>query len=676
MNRLKLPLLIAVICISFSLLAQKPPIKFGDVPLDQIKMTVYDKDSSANAVILTDYGESRLEYVKGSGFKLKFTRHVRIKVLNKNGYEWGNASIYLYHDGSDRENVTGIKGLTYNLDNNKVVKSKLEKDAIFDEKYDENRNITKFSMPDVREGSVIEYTYNITSDFWFRFRSWEFQNRIPIAWSEYRTRIPEYFQYQNIGQGYLPFHVSDQSYESRNITFTNTHRYEGGGFSTGQTQYSTSNVTYREKRNQWVVKDAPAFIDEPFMTTYKNYISKIQFELSYTNFPNSPGKNIMGTWEKLNEQYLEADGFGVAVKSSGFLNKELETLDLEGKSDLDKASEIARYIKSKVTWDGNERYYLDTNLREPLKDGKGTSAEINLLLTSMLQKAGLTADPVMISTREHGIIREQIPNSGQFNYVICRLVSDGKYYLMDATEKYLSSFSLPERCLNGRGFIISKTNSGWVNLSTSQKKAKRISGEITLGEDGIVNGQLKYSYNGYSGLDQRKNYFAKGADDYIEDMKSNSDWEVEDIAIENETDLSKPFVVNYEAEVSDAAESAGNIIYLNPMVSDKYDKNPFTLEKREYPIDFSCPRETLYYVTFNLPEGYQLEAPMKPFVIALPENGGRFTYNITSMGNKLIVMSKLSINKTLFVMDEYPYIKEFFAQIVAKQNEQLVLKKT
>jgi len=44
-------------------------------------------------------------------------------------------------------------------------------------------------------------------------------------------------------------------------------------------------------------------------------------------------------------------------------------------------------------------------------------------------------------------------------------------------------------------------------------------------------------------------------------------------------------------------------------------------------------------------------------------------------GDKLVVLSKLKIYKTLFVMNEYPYIKEFFAHIVAKQNEQLVLKK-
>jgi hypothetical protein len=48
-------------------LAQKSPIKFGDIPLEDLKMTTYPQDSSAHAVILTDYGESYLVASKMSG---------------------------------------------------------------------------------------------------------------------------------------------------------------------------------------------------------------------------------------------------------------------------------------------------------------------------------------------------------------------------------------------------------------------------------------------------------------------------------------------------------------------------------------------------------------------------------------------------------------------------------
>jgi hypothetical protein len=353
----------------------------------------------------------------------------------------------------------------------------------------------------------------------------------------------------------------------------------------------------------------------------------------------------------------------------------LELLALDSKSDEQKITSILSHVKSKVKWDGRKTKYLDTNLKEPLDDGKGSSSEINLLLTSMLMKAGIDANPVLISTRDHGMVRKSMPLSSQFNYVICSVKLGDKNLLIDATEEYLSLSVLPERCLNNDGFVISKNNPGWLDIQANSKNSTRIGGEIAISEDGELTGSLKYSYSGYDALKQRKSYFGKGEEVYIADKKANSQWEIEEIELENEEDYAKPFVVKYNAEINEGIESLGNIIYLDPMLSGKYKKNPFTLEKREYPIDFSCPIEELYYTTYILPEGYQLESPIEPFNVSLPGQAGRFIFTITAIGNKLIVMSKLNIKKTRFVMNEYPYIKEFFAQIVSKQNEQLVLKK-
>jgi len=46
-------------------------------------MDSYERDSSAEALILSDIGEF-------NGQTLKFSRHIRIKILKKSGLEWGN----------------------------------------------------------------------------------------------------------------------------------------------------------------------------------------------------------------------------------------------------------------------------------------------------------------------------------------------------------------------------------------------------------------------------------------------------------------------------------------------------------------------------------------------------------------------------------------------------------
>ena len=525
----------------------------------------------------------------------------------------------------------------------------------------------------VQEGSIIEFTYKINSDFLFNYRGWRFQETIPVVWSEYRASFIEYYQYQSMFQGYIPMFINEkeegrQRFSIRTESVNNTI----SGYVPGSTNdYEARNTTYR-----WVAKDVPAFISEPYMTTANDYVSLVNFELESVNWPDQPIKYVRGTWRKVNEQFNQSEFFGQKLKSSAFLKKELETIISETDSEQDKIAKIYSFVRSKVQWNGQKAKYLNTNLKKPLDDGSGSSAEINLLLVALLKKAGLSTDAVLISTRDHGRIKQHLAVSSQFNYVICKVQFGDSYALLDATEPFLPINALPERCLNNLGYVISDTNPGWVKIPSSFKKKTTIGGALTINEDGEIIGSFTYKYFGYNSLSQRKSYFRKGEEDFLSDKKSSSTWDITDIELENMEDLSKPFVISYDAQIDDDAESLGNIIYLNPMLSDKYEKNPFTLEKREYPIDFSCPIEELYYITFTLPEGYELESQIKPFAVSLPERAGRFTYNITLNGNTLTVMSKLNINKTQFVMDEYLYMKEFFAQIVAKQNEQIVLKKS
>ena len=45
-----------------TLIAQKAPIKYGKVSIDELKMKSYEKDTSAVAVYLCDYGVGNFDY--------------------------------------------------------------------------------------------------------------------------------------------------------------------------------------------------------------------------------------------------------------------------------------------------------------------------------------------------------------------------------------------------------------------------------------------------------------------------------------------------------------------------------------------------------------------------------------------------------------------------------------
>ncbi len=58
--------------------------------MEDMKMMVYPKDSSAEAVVLVDYGESTISYMERKGFQITFERLRRLKILTKEGLEWAD----------------------------------------------------------------------------------------------------------------------------------------------------------------------------------------------------------------------------------------------------------------------------------------------------------------------------------------------------------------------------------------------------------------------------------------------------------------------------------------------------------------------------------------------------------------------------------------------------------
>jgi len=321
----KLLAVVLFTALSFYSFAQKAPIKFGDVSIENLKMTRYEKDTSAAAVVLADYGQTEFSYQESKGWQLLFERIVRIKILNKSGYQWADFSVPLYRNGSNKEKLTGLKGVTYNVENGKIIETKLKNEATFEEKSSENIDLVKFTLPNTKEGSVIEVTYKVLSDFVFNYQDWEFQSFIPTQWSEYRATFPEFFHYEKIMQGYVSLNISEskQKAEQFTIKYESTPKPGSGDIGYKQESYALKSLS---TIHRWVAQDVPAFKEEPFLSSYRNYISKINFELGFIQYPNEPIKPVMGTWEDLNKNFLENDYFGSAIKGSGFLKKITEVV--------------------------------------------------------------------------------------------------------------------------------------------------------------------------------------------------------------------------------------------------------------------------------------------------------------------------------------------------------------
>ncbi|MCC2547957.1 DUF3857 and transglutaminase domain-containing protein [Hymenobacter sp. BT175] len=644
-------------------LGQADPIKFGKVELKDLDEKNFVADSAAEAVILCDYGRSHVELVNNS-FHLVFERITRIKILKKSGYDWATVKVPLVKFGGTQERFSSLRGFTYNVVNGQLVKDKLESTAIFTEQNSTNFFIRKFTMPNVREGSIIEYAYTIGSDFLFNFQDWQFEHKIPVRWSEYRASIPEYFDYKKLMQGYYPLTVQEKTTGATQMPLR--------GYS-GVRNNSVSVENYR-----WAMKDLPAFREEPYMTSPRNFMAGMKFELAGMKFPEEPYRDVSGSWAKISKELLENENFGAQLDRGGFLKDEVKALVAKNADPQARIAAIHDLVRTSVKYNGSDHFYTSKTLRSTFDKHSGNSADVNLLLIALLREAGFTVHPLLLSTRDHGVINTSFPMLSSFNYVVGSVtLPDGKQLLVDATEELAPCGLLPMRCLNGSGrLVLPQVNElAWTDLAPAQRFTEYRQINLVLDEKGGLSGKVHQEHSGYAALSQRGKVRKLGEQKYVEELaQQHEGWSIPKYTFAERDALHKPLTLDYTFAIP-GADAPASVLYLSPLRSLGDEKNPFVREGRMFPVDFGAPMDETLMVTLTLPAGYVVEELPKPIALELPDNGGRFVYNIAPNQNTLQIVSRLNLRKAVYSAEEYASLREFYTRALAKQAEQIVLKK-
>ncbi|WP_426060695.1 DUF3857 domain-containing protein [Hymenobacter sp. B1770] len=680
---MKVPLLypatLAALLSSFAAQAQSEPIKFGKPDPKDLTNAPFVADSAASAVVLCDYGTATFQYISND-FKLVSERITRIKILKKSGYDVATVQVPLYHRATNEEKLSALRGFTYNLVNGQVQKTKLESSNTFTEERTQNVRVRKFTLPDVREGSVIEYAYTVTSDFFFNFQDWSFQRDIPTRWSEFRASIPEYFDYKMLLQGYHSLAVQTKEENLTQFTERYAGTTTGGGFSTSREGPSSATATAHVMSYKWAMKDVPGFRNEPYMTTSEDYVARLNFQLAGVRFPGQAYNNVAGTWEKINTELLSDDDFGMQLDRGSLLKDQVVTLVAKYPDTEARAAAVRQVVMAAVRYDGTDRYKTTSPLRKALEAHRGTSADVNLLLIAALRTAGVPAHPLLLSTRSHGRVNQSLPMLDRFNYVVALVpMPDGKELLVDATEPLLPCGVLPERCLNQTGRLIMKNaNEGrWVDLTPTQRYVHYQQINLTLDAEGGLAGKVHEEHGGYAAADVRKEISRLGEKKYFAELTSHhTGWTLPKFAVVERDNVAKPLALDYEfVQPADDNATAGTL-YLSPLRDFSSEQNPFRHDERLFPIDFGALRDETTMITLNLPEGYELAETPKATVVELPNGGGRFLYNVTATTPGTVQLtSRLNLRKPVYSAEEYTHLREFYRLMLEKHGEKLVAKK-
>lgn len=627
---------------------------YGKVSKAELEEQYHPSDSSLSAAVLYKKEYIHFKFLQSEGFVQEREVHERIKIYNKEGLDRATKKIYLYYATAGRkESVSGLKAQTYNLVDGKIVKDKLTKDGKFKEDLSDYTKVSSFTMPNVKEGSVIEYKYRVSSPF-STIDDVIFQYNIPINKLDVKIITPEYYVYKqqfNLKADFLP--KTEKS--SRNIQVP---------------------FEYREDIISASETNIPALKEEAYAGNINNYRSKLGFELTATlNRYKVIERSFSNSWEDVTRTIYKNGSFGEQITKSNFFKDDVAAI-LEGQTDaFAKAFIIQEFVKSKVKWNGRYGVYAQKGIRNAYKENEGNVADINLLIVAMLRSQGVDANPVLVSTRDNGI--PLFPTRQGFNYVICSVQNNGKYLLIDGTEKYSANNILPYRILNWQGRLIeSNEASNWINLSPSQKSTETTMVNVAVEDDFTLSGKVRKSYDAYLAMSYREKHNDLSMEAKIKSHEDDKDGiEISNYNYENKDDIAKPVKITYDFELEDGIDEVGDKLYLNPLLFFAEDENPFKLEERQYPIDFVIPMQDKYMVNIKIPDGYKVEALPKNEAFTFNDGQVTFKYIVNSNGNFLRLNFNFDITMPFINASDYKIFKEFFDKYIEKQAEQVVLTK-
>lgn len=658
----------ALLFVAYAVSAQEtsPFTKFGKITAEHLNKKVYSIDSSANAVVLSDIGSAAIEGNSKGWFSIEFTHHRVVHILNKNGYHEADVEIPLYVSGNSEEKLDNVKAVTYNLENGKIVESKLEKSAIFKEKRNSNLAVRKFTFPNVKEGCIIEYEYKVTSDFIWNLDPWDFQGASPVLWSEYTLSVPSFFTYAFLSKGYHALSINDR--KDRTTSFTVT---DASG--TGATERYNFNAGVTDYR--WVMKDVPELKEESFTSSIRNHISRIEFQLSSQNFPLTY-RDYRNSWTSLAKELLESEYFGSALdKNNGWMADDVKPLLVGASNEMEKAKKLYCFVRDNFTCTDYSTKYMDQPLKNVMKTKKGNVAEINLLLTAMLRYADLQADPVILSTTSHGYALELYPLSTSFNYVICQYTSGGKNYYLDASRPRLGFGKLPSQCYNGHARVVN-TQSPPVYLSADSLAEKKLTALfLSNTENGSWIGSMSQTPGFYESYHIRDMVQEKGKEEFFKEIQKEygEDVKITELQIDSLASYEEPVKLRYHLDLSNPKD---DIVYINPMFGERWKKNPFASAQRYYPVEMPYTMDEIFVLTMEVPQGYVVDELPKQMKAKLDQQGSAaFEYLISQSGNTISMRSRVTVSRTFFSNEEYENLREFFNLIVSKQGEQIVFKK-
>lgn len=644
-------------CFSLSAFSQNELPAFGKADKADLEKNDCDYDKGAEAEVLIDWGNTY--YDRGtsgiSTFKTVFEHRKRIKILKEKGMTQADIKITYYGHNND-EKIIKVTAYTFNLDAaGNVQRTEAGKSSIYIKRLDKYYSQLIIAFPEVKVGSIIEYRYTMERETMGQLRDWYFQGRIPVRYSQYQLKVPQFFRFSVQPSVIDPVEDKQEVIRER-ISVDN-------GFVETNSLYSS-----------YIMRRLPGIKDEPFISTPKDYMQRLEFQLSQIDYGDGRVQDLRVRWSDVVKDLGNDPDFGKQLETTLPAAATLVSQAKAMTTEQEKIKLIFSSISKTFTCDQPEAVYTDKGIEKAWENKSGNAADINLLLVKLLRDAGIKASPILFSTRDNGLVNAAFPFMRQFNVVMAFVISGSNMYVLDATDKYASYKLTPQRVTNSQGFVVEGETGYWKDVLAGKNKYKVMSAlhaEIdaagNMKGDGIVN------CNDYARVQRAAAWVKNKAGFKTDYFSTPAGITVTELTVNNLEADSLP--LEQKVKFAGNLNGSGNYRYFTVNMFADLDKNPFISDERVSDIDFGFNQEYIIYGNYSIPDEFVYDGLPENVTMIMPDTSIVFTRSVQTADNVLNIRISIDFKRPFYSAAIYPEFAAFYKKMFAKLDEQIVIKK-
>lgn len=624
--------------------------RFGKVSKEELEMTEYKPDSAAVAVVLYENRNIQVDLSAGGSFVKDVDVHMRIKILKEEGTEWGDFSVMKYVSQSVPEIVTGIEVVTYNLENDKVVPTKMSREFIYTEDVSSSFQKISFYAQDVKVGSVIEMKYSIHSDRFWEIDDVYFQKTIPVNWVESQVSIPGFFTFNKKLHGRLPVQY-DSKLEPKNLF----------------------GYQYEMVVDKFVAVDLPAFKYEPYIYYPRQYFSFVTYDIRSLRLPGMDTKYYGVSWDDVDNTYVNSQ-IMTRFRAQCQFKEQVAALPEEG-TDIEKIASAVSLVKDNVVWDEKYKVFPEP-VGQVVKARSGSNADINCLIAGCLREMGYTVDMVLVKMRSSGMLLDFQPERNPYDTFILRVTgSDGSQYYLDGGSPHGYINVLPPDLLVTNARLVRPNVPGeWVDLTRLTRNGTTMTVATTLTDDLRLSGEYTCKETGNTSYSTKESYSESDDEqDYISEIETDLAIEIDDITFGQMKEYSSSSQTEYKFHKD--LDASGDFVYINPFLVKFHSADTFQSLQREFPIDFPFTYSLTYIFTFTIPEGYAVDQIPENRIFKFQPLASTARCSCTVNGNTVQMVYNFSQNKMMCGPEYYQDIRSYWKLLADIYDVVLVLKK-